>query len=390
MDHPDPGRRGSACAPASTAGGVRAVPAGTRAPDLVRETLRTVEFLAGADAGTIERFAACGRVAEVPAGHVFWRIGESPQGIAVPVTAELASISSSSGGHQIVYALLGPGECAGVAPALDGLPHVTEVRAIRGGAVFVVDHPAFAQFLGRCPAVRQDVVATVGRLYRRSLEERDRLTFLPVRARLARLLLDQACVRRDDGARVLLRATQTEVAGRLGSVREVVARAFGELAERGLVRRDGVRWFVGGWAGLRAEAGIEDAAESEVPCRTSAALRTRRFFLRALYAGSPRVRPERLCAPGPACTAESCPVAELAARTDGAGGPDARPARRRRPAHAPSSEDACVRTAYEQEIVEEHIRTYRNRVAAIESRFGADERVPATVSVFARGRSPAE
>jgi hypothetical protein len=105
------------------------------------------------------------------------------------------------------------------------------------------------------------------------------------------------------------------------------------------------------------------------------------------------------------CVARGCPLAAVAvgdstaapaARTsptsDGAarhaasaprpsprgGGPAERDRADRRPAES----EPVARSPLEQKTIDRRVESYRHRVATIESRFGAEERVPPSVSVF--------
>ena len=70
--------------------------------------------------------------------------------------------------------------------------------------------------------------------------------------RLARFLLEHCCIRQTDGAKVLVHATQSEIAARLGTVREVVARTLSDFIGRGLVSRSDAGLFVDDWKGFKS------------------------------------------------------------------------------------------------------------------------------------------
>lgn len=70
------------------------------------------------------------------------------------------------------------------------------------------------------------------------LDELARNTFFPVRARIARHLLDLSASQQH-GRDLQARVTQQELADAVGSVREVVIRALARLREEGVVRTGG-------------------------------------------------------------------------------------------------------------------------------------------------------
>jgi CRP/FNR family cyclic AMP-dependent transcriptional regulator len=67
------------------------------------------------------------------------------------------------------------------------------------------------------------------------IKEVEASSFASIRQRLARHLLDIAAVQEDAG-RLLAEASQEELAGAIGTVREMVVRILGEMREEGLVR----------------------------------------------------------------------------------------------------------------------------------------------------------
>lgn len=72
--------------------------------------------------------------------------------------------------------------------------------------------------------------------------------FLPVQARVARHLLDLAILQDDE---LVVTAGHQEIADAIGSVREVVSRAMGEMREEGLIARHGNRTILTDVARLR-------------------------------------------------------------------------------------------------------------------------------------------
>ena len=249
---------------------------------LLLDALRSVDFLAGVPEDVVVRFMVAGKAVECPKGHVFWRAGTQPELLIVPVSGELKTTTRSAEGREFIDRFLATGECLGVASALDGMPHPTDAEVVRAGEFFTISRAAFLDFLGQNPDIRAKATQMVGLLYRRSLQEREDVALRPVPQRVAEFLLRHACVRQADGAKVLVHATQAELAARLGTVREVVARIFGDFTERGLIERTDHGVFISDWDGLHIEAGLDPADDAELSARTAGTTpeqRTARFFL---------------------------------------------------------------------------------------------------------------
>lgn len=245
------------------------------------DALNSVDFLHGESADVVCEFLAGGKCADREAGETFWRAGTPPLGIVIPVTGEAKTVSHGADGREFIDRLVGPGECLGLQGTLDGIAHGTAAEVSRAGVFFDLSRPATLELFDRHPAVRTKAVEALGRIYRRSVSDREDVIMRPVQVRFARFLIEHACIRRADGARMLLHATQSEIAARLGTVREVVSRVLSDFISRGLLARTDAGLFIDDWAGLNAIAGIEPGPHgTEDPVsRAAAKVRTARFYL---------------------------------------------------------------------------------------------------------------
>jgi CRP-like cAMP-binding protein len=247
---------------------------------LLIDTLRSVDFLSELPEEAALRFMVLGKSSDFPKGHVFWRAGDKPEMLVIPVSGEAKTATRSAEGREFIDRFLGAGDCFGATSLMDGLAHPTDAEVVRAGEFFTMTRVGFERFLSEHPEVRPMLAELVGKLYRQNLKEREDVALRPVSERVAEFLLAHACVRQGDGARVLVHATQAELAARLGTVREVVARIFADFAQRGLIERTDLGIFVTDWAGLHAEAGFESPHPDEVNVRgVSPDVRTTRFFL---------------------------------------------------------------------------------------------------------------
>ena len=280
---------------------------------LLLDTLNSVDFLSGMGEDAIVRFMVLGRSADYGKGHVFWRSGSSCQGIVVPVSGEAKLASRGPDGREFIESFRGPGECMGLSCTLDGLPHASDAIVVRPGEFFAIRPDSFRQFAREYPDVWPAAVRLMGRRLRRNLQEREDIALRPVSERLAQFLLENSCVRQDDGAKVLIEATQSEIAARLGTVREVVARVFADLARRGLITRSKDGIFVEDWEGLHAVAGVApgDVQQKSSVYGASPSVRTARYFLPTTERRSSSDRSSAACREHlgdlDACRSAGCP-----------------------------------------------------------------------------------
>jgi CRP/FNR family cyclic AMP-dependent transcriptional regulator len=256
---------------------------------LLLDSLRSVDFFADAPEESVVRFMVLGKSVDFPKGHVFWRAGTTPESLVVPVTGEAKTTTRSAEGREFIDRFLSAGQCIGLASALDGMEHPTDAEVVRAGEFFAISRPAFLKYLDAHADIRAKATTMIGVLYRRSLKEREDVALRPVPERVADFLLRHACVRQVDGARVLMHATQAELASRLGTVREVVARVFADFEQRGLIARGDNAVFVADWDGLRAESGLE-TGRGEPAVRASAEADARRRTVRFFLPASERMR----------------------------------------------------------------------------------------------------
>ncbi|MCE9636602.1 MAG: Crp/Fnr family transcriptional regulator [Planctomycetes bacterium] len=243
------------------------------------DALKSVDFLRNEGDDVVQAFLLAGKCVDREKGEHLWRAGSVPHGFVIPVTGECKTVSHGPDGREFIDRFIGPGECVGLQSTLDGLSHPTSAEVSRAGAFFELPRAAAHQLLERFPTVRMRAIEAIGKMYRRSVRDREDVVLRPVPERLARFLLEHSCVRQSNGAKVLVHATQSEIAARLGTVREVVARTLSDFIARGLVSRSDSGLFVDDWNGLRDLAAIDIAAEGEGIDLATSKVRTARFYL---------------------------------------------------------------------------------------------------------------
>ena len=149
-------------------------------------------------------------------------------------------IASSSGGERIL-AVLGPGSVVGDLTILDGKPRSASVSALRDCTLQFVSRRAFDAFAARQPEIYRyfaNMLAT-------RLRDTDQIvaaeSFLPLKGRVARALLDLAHAfgQNVGGSRVLIRQkmSQSDLAAMAGIAREHVSRTVNEWMRSKIITR---------------------------------------------------------------------------------------------------------------------------------------------------------
>ena len=104
----------------------------------------------------------------------------------------LAVCVASATGEQRILAILGPGAIVGELAMIDGLPRSASVQAVRDCELTFVSRAAFTEMLHQHPELYIDIVTTLAARLRQSDEDMVASSFLTVRARVARALLQFA------------------------------------------------------------------------------------------------------------------------------------------------------------------------------------------------------
>jgi CRP/FNR family transcriptional regulator len=158
-----------------------------------------------------------------------------------------------------VFHTEGPGATLGEAPLFDGGGYIASAVALGPTRVLFLPRAEVIQLCQRRPAVALAMLKTMALRVRHFAELVSDLAFRPVPERLARYLraLTGAAA---PGARLDLELSQAQLAARLGTVRELVARAFSLLEDSGMITRKRARVIIRDPAKLAALARGEATA----------------------------------------------------------------------------------------------------------------------------------
>ena len=150
------------------------------------------------------------------------------------------SIASATGAERIL-AILGPGSIVGDLAIIDGLPRSASVSALRDCKLRFVSRKAFEIFAGKQP----EIYHTLAKILASRLRDTDQIvaagSFLPLKGRVARALLDLAhAFGKDVGSgRVVIRqkVSQGDLAAMAGIARENVSRIMNDWMRAKIITR---------------------------------------------------------------------------------------------------------------------------------------------------------
>jgi len=192
--------------------------------------------------------------------------GEPCRGLHILVEGQVELRQVSPRGREQVLHSEGPGATLGEAPLFDRGGYVASAIATAPTRALFVPGAAVIALFRRYPQVALSLLETLARRVRHFAELAESLTFRPVHERLAHYIVRVAGGpgrRVPAGLTVDLALTQERLAARVGTVRELVARAFSQLERSGVIARDRSRITIRDPVALaRLARGTEDPARA--------------------------------------------------------------------------------------------------------------------------------
>ncbi|WP_174450103.1 MULTISPECIES: Crp/Fnr family transcriptional regulator [Azospirillum] len=183
----------------------------------------------GLDAVILAEVADRVRVVHFPAGRAILRKGDLGDAAYIIVSGR-ANVMATAGERAMQVNSIEPYDLVGEVAAYDGRTRTADIVAETDMTLFRIDRNDLWAVTLKHPAVAERAIISLCALSRRASEGVEDAALRDQRSRLARLLLSLS------SASGLVEAiTQQELAIRLGTQREAVARILRELRNRGMV-----------------------------------------------------------------------------------------------------------------------------------------------------------
>lgn len=176
------------------------------------------------------RLAAHAWIRDVLRDEIIALEGDPCQAVYVVVQGRVKAVKTSLQGREQVVQVLGPGEIFYLAPALDGGPLPVTTQAATRARLLGLGRETLLSFLEAHPSLAFQALVEMARRLRQMSALIEDLSLRTVAERLARLLCEQVNLGSNQ------RMTQREMASRLGTVREVVARTLAQFDRQGWIR----------------------------------------------------------------------------------------------------------------------------------------------------------
>jgi CRP-like cAMP-binding protein len=209
--------------------------------------------------GAAERKALAARCAwrRYRAGERILSRDSSCRHILFVVEGAVRVVNYAASGREVAYARIGAGHHVGELAALDGQPRSASVEAETDCLVASLPSSAFQELLLAHSTVAVTLLRSLARMVRRADERITDLTVLGAMQRVYRELqrLAHPC---PEGLAVKPLPTQESLAAHVGTTRETVARALGQLSRAGIAGRRGRELVIRDAAMLDALIGAEE------------------------------------------------------------------------------------------------------------------------------------
>jgi CRP/FNR family cyclic AMP-dependent transcriptional regulator len=175
------------------------------------------------------------------AGKVLFFAGDVGNGCYRVEDGLLKVTIASRSGSERILTFLGPSAIVGELSMIDGLPRSASVVAVRDSTLSFVRRAAFNQFVRKHPDVYKTLVTLLARRLRETDDVVAAMSFLRLRGRVARALLELAQDFGQDvgSGRIVIRQKigQSDLAARAGIARENVTRILNDLRRSKIVTR---------------------------------------------------------------------------------------------------------------------------------------------------------
>lgn len=176
--------------------------------------------------------------------EILFIAGDEARGLYVIVEGAVRAFRESLEGREQVIHVEPAGSTVAELPVFDDRPYPSTVAADEDTTVLFIDKRDVKRLCLEHPQIALAALKMLAGRLRRCAELVEALSLHEVDQRLARFLLGEARARgvhTGAGIMVELILTNQQIAARLGSVREVISRAFNRLQQNGLIHMSGRR-----------------------------------------------------------------------------------------------------------------------------------------------------
>jgi CRP/FNR family transcriptional regulator len=197
------------------------------------QALRENRYLKGLDTEVLENLAGGTRLLSYDSEESIIHEGQPGPGLFIIESGRVKIFKGSPTGREMIITVLEKGDSFNEVPVFDGGENPANVSAVIDTRLWLIDAEALRTLISNHPLAAQQIIINLSQNLRMLVGKVAELSFYTVTARLALLLLDLPESHLSDSGSA--RMTQDDLAARIGTVREVVARSLKELERCGAI-----------------------------------------------------------------------------------------------------------------------------------------------------------
>ncbi len=204
------------------------------------EVLRKTELFGSLAEGERKALAGCCVEKRLRMGETLFVAGEEAKGLYVIVRGSLKALRENIEGREQVIHVEKSGSTIAEIPVFDGRPYPSTVIAEEDSEVLFIDKRDVKRLCLQHPAIALAALKILSARLRKTAALVESLSLREVDQRLASFLIREFKRRGfiEKNKMKLRLPANTVIAARVGSVREVVSRAFSKLEEKDLISVD--------------------------------------------------------------------------------------------------------------------------------------------------------
>ncbi len=198
------------------------------------KALQENRYLSGLNEEILNYLAENTRLIAYDAGESILYEGQPCQGLNIVESGRVKIFKYSSTGREMIINVLDQGESFNEVSVFDQQDNPVNVSAVLSTRAWLISADALRKVIAEHPQACQQIIINLSQNLRMLVGKVAELSFFTVTARLARLLRELP--ENQLAGRGASRLTQDDMAARIGTVREVVARSLKELERVGAIK----------------------------------------------------------------------------------------------------------------------------------------------------------
>jgi CRP/FNR family transcriptional regulator len=205
----------------------------SKAPEKLK-VLQNCRYFEGASQAILHELAQETQLLRYAAGEIIFREGEPCAGLHIIKKGDVKLYKISPQGREMIVRTFGMGDSFNEVPVFDQETNPISTAAITEVEIWVVSCEVIRRAMRDHPEMATSIILNLSENLRMLVGLVEELSFYQVTNRLARLIsqLPEEQLMGKSNQRL----TQDEIAARLGTVREVVARSLKELERSGAIQ----------------------------------------------------------------------------------------------------------------------------------------------------------